>query len=711
MVIDEYEALMASPVAEAFLDKLVQQLGAQTVLTTRSRPSWVLPRQIVYGETLEVDRTLLAMTDDEARATLSLHGDEPSAVIQRARGWPAVIGLAAAIPSSRSLESVPPTLLEFLADELFQGLDGRVKKALLSLSLSPAGSRDDAVALIGREHERLLGAAETAGFFSPSSMASDELHPLLRTFLRTRLQESPQTLHEAAEALVSLYLFEDRLDDAFSVALDARSRTLTLSVFDRGLEELLDEARLATLARWLQTVQDEGFESPVLDLGAAELAFRQGLHEQSERLAVEAARGFKDSDSRKARSLIRAGQAAAQADEMETARGHFADARTTAHATRDKREALLGELFAALELESVDLDELVDEVGALGMEDLDADVRRESALLIVALRTGGLVESVQRARRFWGLRSRVKDPFTRAAFTNALAHATNAIGRYTAALDLARAQTALARTYRLDFALPHTLHAEAVALLGLRKHQRAAAAVAELTNRARATGDIHFGLNAMVLRARHLLLTDRPDQAATLLGDAPEPRASAGLRAEYLGTRSLALMASGDSQAALVTAAKASAETRWLAESAVLTSFVKMCLQDDTEEAITPGLLYDLVQRTGHLDTFLVGLRSAGSHAGRLAGSASPAVLGRVFPEAEAPEITGSARGSAQTPVSGALSPRETEVYDLLCEGLSNKEIADQLFLSEKTVKVHLRHIYEKLGVRTRAQAIVSRER
>jgi DNA-binding NarL/FixJ family response regulator len=48
------------------------------------------------------------------------------------------------------------------------------------------------------------------------------------------------------------------------------------------------------------------------------------------------------------------------------------------------------------------------------------------------------------------------------------------------------------------------------------------------------------------------------------------------------------------------------------------------------------------------------------------------------------------------------LSARETEVYDLMCRGLSNRQIASYLFISEATVKVHAHHIYDKLGIRSR---------
>ena len=49
-----------------------------------------------------------------------------------------------------------------------------------------------------------------------------------------------------------------------------------------------------------------------------------------------------------------------------------------------------------------------------------------------------------------------------------------------------------------------------------------------------------------------------------------------------------------------------------------------------------------------------------------------------------------------------SLSVREREVYDLVWVGLSNREIAGKLFISEGTVKLHLHHVFDKLGIRSR---------
>lgn len=52
------------------------------------------------------------------------------------------------------------------------------------------------------------------------------------------------------------------------------------------------------------------------------------------------------------------------------------------------------------------------------------------------------------------------------------------------------------------------------------------------------------------------------------------------------------------------------------------------------------------------------------------------------------------------------ITPRELEILELIAVGLSNREIAGRLFVSENTVKTHLSRVFEKLGARRRTQAV-----
>jgi DNA-binding CsgD family transcriptional regulator len=52
------------------------------------------------------------------------------------------------------------------------------------------------------------------------------------------------------------------------------------------------------------------------------------------------------------------------------------------------------------------------------------------------------------------------------------------------------------------------------------------------------------------------------------------------------------------------------------------------------------------------------------------------------------------------------LTPRELEILGLIAEGLSNKEIAERVFVSENTVKTHASRVFDKLGARRRTEAV-----
>jgi DNA-binding NarL/FixJ family response regulator len=80
----------------------------------------------------------------------------------------------------------------------------------------------------------------------------------------------------------------------------------------------------------------------------------------------------------------------------------------------------------------------------------------------------------------------------------------------------------------------------------------------------------------------------------------------------------------------------------------------------------------------------------------------APSVTRRLIEEfAKVPQRSDDARTLA------SLTDRESDVLKLLAKGLSNAEIAEELFVSETTVKTHVSRILTKLGVRDRVQAVV----
>jgi LuxR family maltose regulon positive regulatory protein len=82
-------------------------------------------------------------------------------------------------------------------------------------------------------------------------------------------------------------------------------------------------------------------------------------------------------------------------------------------------------------------------------------------------------------------------------------------------------------------------------------------------------------------------------------------------------------------------------------------------------------------------------------------GGVSPASLGTLLAA-----FGGQEPGPLRTGLVEPLTGRELEVLRLLAAGRSNAEVAGELFVEQSTVKTHLIHLYSKLGVHSRTQAV-----
>jgi DNA-binding NarL/FixJ family response regulator len=227
-------------------------------------------------------------------------------------------------------------------------------------------------------------------------------------------------------------------------------------------------------------------------------------------------------------------------------------------------------------------------------------------------------------------------------------------------------------------------------------------------------------------------------------GGGPGPTAEPPLdgdRERSGGTRHTAVIADPDPQARRALRATLEADGfRVVAEAATGPEAIELALRHDPDLLLTDAVLPGgdaievirrigdrgagvptviLAERDGDDEAAIAALR-AGAH-GYLAKTVDHGVLPRALRgvlkgEPAIPRRLGGAlvdrlRAAPEAsigvrPVRSPLTPREWEVFDLLCQGRTTDEIARDLVLSGETIRSHVKHILRKLEVGTRAEAV-----
>jgi LuxR family maltose regulon positive regulatory protein len=714
LAFDDYQFAMDSVASEHFVDLLTQQTPIQMLITSRRRPSWATARRILYSEILEIDRHALAMEDAEAREVLGREDETIDELIARARGWPAVLGLAALTPEFvLPTRNFPAALHTYFAEEVFQAADSSIRVDLAILASAPVISDQmAAVVLGGKRSEEALDVGLRLGVMTRQDAGAVSVHPLLRDYLQAQLPAGLRSAH--AQRIGTYFLSQGQWDHAFEVAQRASIASLAERTIEMGLDPMLSDGRLATLQRWIDFGLSAHTQTPIVDLAEAELAFRRGEHERAYVLASQAAVRLENPDLA-ARAHVRAGHSALLASKESTGLDHFRSAKTLARSWEGRREALVGLYFAASELDAPDAADALAELEASVEHTSDGILRLEVLRLTRATRNGGVTEAIRAALPNLHLAERTVDPLGLTAFLHMLITCMNLGTRYAEAATLAEELRNVASQYRLELPVVHAQLNQAISHLGLRDFQSASTTLDDVSNQVPASGDPYLEAAVRVIGCRVLISSHRFNEAISLTDDNGETITSPPVRADYLSCRALAFACLAEAKRAktliheALHAFPASVEARVL--SPCVDAIISLGAADDVDAKILERV-WRSAQTTGNYDSLVCAYRGQprlleallveGTHGTELA-----ALLARANESGLARQFRISLKSFQRS--SQPLTAREEEVVRELEQGSSNREIASRLFITEATVKAHLRHIYEKLGVRTRAELLARR--
>jgi ATP/maltotriose-dependent transcriptional regulator MalT len=706
---DDYQYATERPAAEEFVALLLQRAPVRMILASRVRPAWATARRVLYGELLELTQVELSMTEPEASAVLEHPAD---VLLERAQGWPAVIGLAA-VTDTDPLPAVdlPPRLFAYFAEEMYRALSPELRDALLKLALAETLGAEVCRLLLGPATVSLIERGVDAGFLIRASNRELSLHPLLRAFLRTRLQEGELPHVEQTEReLGTFYLRSGRWDDAFALATQLSHPDSLHALLETALEALLSGGRIATLERWVDYATRHSVSGPLVQLAKAHVDARAGRFDRAELLAVEAAQGLERRGDFLANALSVASQAAYFAERQSVALAYLDRARAVTSSSDQLQEILWRAVCVTVDTDTAQADRFLDEYKSIEDHRPEHVLRASYGTVAVATHAGQLNAVVDRALSLLEFLSETSDPGVRTGYLGAVTTGLVQLGRYREAADVSRICIEEASASHLGFVLPQSYFLAAEAAYGLRRFRQAHGLMGLSLGAVRSTRDLHIEVNNVITGARLFLAEGAPREAVRLTSAALAATISPTTAGELDAIRALALTCIGRFADALsaVSAGERKSESKLVHTVTMWVRALVALKRDDSDVAGAIGGAARRMMDSGHVHGFVMAYRAEPLLLSAVRPYVSDSELLRIVERANDRLLAGKAGlpvARSRSKESDGLTRREREVYELLSQGRSNREIARALFISETTAKVHVRHIFEKLGVRTRVEA------
>jgi ATP/maltotriose-dependent transcriptional regulator MalT len=699
LVVDDYHFALGSADAEAFFEELLALTEFRLLIATRERPSWLEPRKVVYGEAAVLEVEALAFTDEEAAAVL---GDGREDAVSYARGWPAVIGLAAMRGDVEGASGLSPDdLYRFFAEDLLRSASDELRDAMLLLAL--AGG-DSARFLLGPKHARLVAEATERGFLTSSGRPS--IHPLLRSFLLAKLGELDEArVDEFVRRAVEYLADNQRWGECLFVLERFPNDELILATLKQGLAPMLDSGRTATLGSWAELAETRGKADPVVLLAGAEVAVRQSDNSRAHVLGEQA--GGLLSGDLAARAYLAAARGAHFCDAEEEARRLCELALDQCPTPPTQLDVLWTKFTIARERSASEALELLSRMTGLGTTVPLQSIRSAAAEGMWLSDYGSVTRALGVLERARASMSSTRDPFARTGLLEYLGYAYLVAARYDEALDVARDQAVEAREAGLSFVIDHATLRSAAACVGLRRFAEARSHLLDLNSRSGAlSAFVRDNVRLLEVRLR-IAVGDLAIAGALLDGDFDRVHRPA-FHGELAAYRALVAAATGELDGARE-ALEQDEQCFRFGEAECLRDLAQAVMSlKGSPWGKSPSAAVEKALGRGQMDVLVTAFRAYPPLVGASAqDAATRRAVANILARSRDGDIAKSAglKTSREIRPREKLSAREREVYELLVQGRTNHDIARALFISLSTTKVHVRHIYEKLGVHSRVEA------